>query len=56
MGSGGLIVLPVTVLSDFTPAPRLIYPILMRHLYSSMESSKSMHLLLMGCAAKLIPF
>lgn len=54
MGSAGLIVLPVTTLSDCACAPRLIYPILMRHLYSILEPSKNMHLLLMGCAVKFI--
>lgn len=54
MGSGGLIVLPVTALSDFACAPRLTYPVLMRHLYSIMEPSKNTHLLLMGCAVKFI--
>lgn len=49
-----LYVLTVTILSDFAPAPRLIYPILMRHLYSIIEPSKNMHLLLMGYAVKLI--
>lgn len=52
--SGGLIVLPVTILSDFASAPRLIYPILMRHLYSIMEPSKNTNLLLMEHAVKLI--
>lgn len=54
VGSGGLIVSPDTVLSDFASASRLIYPILMRHLYFIMEPSKNLNLLLMECAVKLI--
>ena len=54
MGSAGLIVLTVTTLSDCACAPRLIHPILVRHLCSILEPSKNMHSLLIGCAVKFI--
>lgn len=56
VGSGGPIVLPVTIFSDFASAPRLIYPILIRHLNFIMEPSKNLNLLLMECTVKLILF
>lgn len=43
-----------TIRSGLASTPRLIYLILMRHLFSIKELSKHVHLFLMGCAVKLI--